>query len=120
MKSKKMVLPVLGLSFLSACVAPSSTRETGAMPPPPMTSRYGKVQPLTGLDARRLIAMFGQPRLDIQDRTVRKLQFLTGGGRCVLDTYLYATARGREPVVTHIDTRLTNGSEADPASCGIR
>ncbi len=121
MKSKRIVLPVLGLSLLSACVAPSSgRRETTSMPPPPMAGRYGKPSPLSGLDARGLVARFGQPRLDIQDRTVRKLQFLTAGGRCVLDTYLYATARGREPVVTHIDTRTTEGNEIDPASCGIR
>lgn len=120
MKSRLIVLPVLGLSLLSACVAPTATRQTGAMPPPPMAGRYGKPSPLTGLDARGLMARFGQPRLDIQDRTVRKLQFLTAGGRCVLDTYLYATARGREPVVTHIDTRTTDGNEADPAACGIR
>ena len=88
------------------------------MPPPPMAATYGARQPLVGYDARRLIAAYGEPRLDIRDRTVRKLQFMTGG--CVLDTYLYTTARGREPTVTHIDTRLPDGREIDPARCGIR
>lgn len=121
MKSKLTVLSALAVSTLSACVAPSpGSRPSGGMSPPPMAGSYGKAQPLVGLDAKRLIAMFGQPRLDIRDRTVRKLQFMTAGGKCVLDTYLYTTARGREPTVTHIDTRLTDGSDVDPASCGIR
>ncbi len=121
MKSKLIVLSALALSLLSACVGPPSGGSPSvAMPPPPMANRYGKAQALVGLDARRLIAMFGEPRLDIRDRTVRKLQFMTAGGRCVLDAYLYATARGKEPTVTHIDTRLTDGSDADPAACGIR
>lgn len=83
-----------------------------------MAASYGKPQPLLGYDAKRLIGQFGEPRLDIRDRTVRKLQFLVGG--CVLDTYLYTTARGREPVVTHIDTRYPDGNDADPENCGIR
>lgn len=119
MKRHLIILPALGFSLLSACVSSPAGRAGGSMPPP-MTPRYGKAPPLAGFDARRLIAMFGEPRLDIRDRTVRKLQFMTAGGRCVLDTYLYATARGREPVVTHIDTRTTDGNEIDPASCGIR
>ena len=120
MKSKLILLCALGTSVLSACVGPPAGRGAGTMQPPPLTSRYGKAQPLVGLDAKRLIEMFGEPRLDIRDRTVRKLQFMTANGRCVLDTYLYVTARGREPTVTHIDTRLTDGRDVDPASCGIR
>ena len=107
--------PLIAATLLSACVAPQGG--PGTMAPPPMAARYGKAQPLVGWDARRLIAQFGEPRLDIRDRTVRKLQFMTGG--CVLDTYLYVTARGREPVVTHIDTRRTDGGDIDPSSCGI-
>ncbi|MCP5398258.1 MAG: hypothetical protein R3E11_01980 [Sphingobium sp.] len=108
--------PLLTAALLSACVAPQGG--PGGMAPPPMAARYGKPQPLVGWDAGRLIARFGEPRLDIRDRTVRKLQFMTGG--CVLDTYLYITARGREPVVTHIDTRRSDGSDIDPSNCGIR
>ena len=113
-------LAVLTLA-LSACVADTSgpPRTTGTPPPPPAL-QYSRSQPLFGLDAHALTARFGEPRLDIRDKTVRKLQFMTGGGRCVLDAYLYATARGREPTVTHIDTRLTNGQDIDPAACGIR
>ena len=107
---------VLGLSLLSGCVAPTGGGSGPSMPPPPAAS-YGPPQPLVGYDAKRLIARFGEPRLDIRDRTVRKLQFETGG--CVLDTYLYTMARGREPVVTYIDTRRPDGADIDPARCGI-
>lgn len=115
-----MALALLTLA-LSACVSAPVERpgSSGGMAPPPAV-QYSRSQPLFGLEAKDLTARFGEPRLDIRDRTVRKLQYLTAGGRCVLDAYLYATARGREPTVTHIDTRLTNGQEVDPASCGIR
>ena len=105
---------------LSACVSAPVQRpaSTGMAPPP--AAQYSRSQPLFGLDAKELSARFGEPRLDIRDRTVRKLQYLTAGGRCVLDVYLYTSARGREATVTHIDTRLTDGSDADPAACGIR
>ena len=73
--------------------------------------------PLLGMDAKKLVSLLGQPRLDIRDRTVRKMQF--ANGRCVIDAYLYAPARGREPQVTHIDARLPTGEDAPVASCGI-
>ncbi|OYW88085.1 MAG: hypothetical protein B7Z20_03455 [Sphingobium sp. 32-64-5] len=106
---------------LSACVSSPTgqTRGSGTMPPPP-AMQYSRSQPLFGLDARQLVARFGEPRLDIRDRTVRKLQFMTAGGKCVLDVYLYTTDRGREPTVTHMDTRLTDGRDVDAATCGIR
>lgn len=107
---------ILVLTLLSGCVGPPS--RGGAITSAPMAAQFGPPQPLFGYDAHRLIARFGKPRLDIRDRTVRKLQFMTGG--CVLDTYLYITARGREPVVTHIDTRNPDGTDVDPGRCGIK
>lgn len=112
----RVALALLAPVALSACVAPSGGERATGLPPPP-AAQYGPPQPLVGYDAKRLIARFGEPRLDIRDRTVRKLQFAVGG--CVLDTYLYATARGREPTVTHIDTRTPDGTDVDPARCGI-
>ncbi|QGP79507.1 hypothetical protein [Sphingobium sp. CAP-1] len=102
---------------LAACgggiVPPPSTQ---IQPPPgPPASAFMKQGPLMGADARRLTQMFGQPRLDIRETTVRKLQF--GNGRCVLDAYLYAPARGKEPVVTHVDARTPAGVDVDPAAC---
>lgn len=108
-------LSLLGALALSGCTASEAPPAT--LPAPPMAGAYGPPKPLIGLDARRLIARFGEPRLDIRDRTVRKLQFMTGG--CVLDAYLYTTARGKEPSVTHIDTRMPDGKDVDPVTCGI-
>ncbi|MEC3912681.1 hypothetical protein U5A82_20045 [Sphingobium sp. CR2-8] len=90
---------------------------TGYTPPPagPPASAFMKQGPLLGSDARALTQMFGQPRLDIRETTVRKLQF--ANGRCILDAYLYAQARGKEPVVTHVDARSPTGSDVDPAAC---
>lgn len=106
---------------LSACVsAPTGQTRGGTALPPPPAMQYSRSQPLFGLDAKQLVTRFGEPRLDIRDRTVRKLQFMTAGGKCVLDVYLYATDRGREPTVTHMDTRLTDGRDVDAATCGIR
>jgi len=86
-------------------------------PPPagPPASAFMKQGPLMGSDAGALTRMFGQPRLDIRETTVRKLQF--ANGRCILDAYLYAPARGKEPVVTHVDARSPAGADVDPLSC---
>lgn len=90
---------------------------TGYTPSPagPPASAFMKQGPLMGSDARALTQMFGQPRLDIRETTVRKLQF--ANGRCILDAYLYAPARGKEPVVTHVDARSPAGTDIDPAAC---
>lgn len=108
---------VLLVTLLSACAAvPSAAPPTTVTrPAPPMASAYGKPTMLTGMDARRLIQMFGAPRLDIRDPHVRKLQF--ANGRCILDAYLYAPAKGKEPVVSYADSRQVNGTDMDPAAC---
>jgi len=115
--AERIIVTGLMVLALSACGAvPAST------PPPPMAnnagqmaSAYGKARALMGMDAKRLIQMFGQPRLDIRDPNVRKLQF--ANGRCVLDAYLYASTKGKEPVVTYADSRLPNGNDIDPTAC---
>lgn len=105
-----------GALALSACASSTQT-QVAPIPAPPMAGAYGPPKPLVGLDAKRLITRFGEPRLDIIDRTVRKLQFLAGG--CIVDTYLYTTTRGKEPTVTHVDARWPDGKDADLAACGI-
>ena len=115
--TRSALVTLLGVLALSACVAPEQPDVAALPAPPPMAGSYGPPKPLIGLDAKRLIARFGEPRLDIRDRTVRKLQFLTGG--CVLDAYLYTTTRGKEPTVTHVDTRWPDGRDVDMAGCGI-
>lgn len=102
---------------LAACGAGTVVPRTGYAPAPagPPASAFLKQGPLMGSDAGALTKMFGTPRLDIRETTVRKLQF--ANGRCVLDTYLYAPARGKEPVVTHVDARTPAGVDVDPAAC---
>lgn len=68
-----------------------------------------------GRSAGALIALFGTPGLDAREGPARKLQFL--GPACVLDAYLYPPRRGGEAVVTHVDTRLPDGRDADGATC---
>jgi hypothetical protein len=107
---------VLALA-LSACttVPTSGPLTTPAPSTGPMASAYGKPHSLIGADAKKLTQMFGQPRLDIRDRSVRKLQFTNG--RCILDAYLYSSEKSREPLVTYADSRLPNGNDIDPAAC---
>jgi len=111
------LLPVAAALALSACV-------TTQAPPPaaavvPVKPASGRAPPgLVGLDAKHLFDTYGAARLDIRERTVRKLQF--GNGRCVLDAYLYAPAAGREPVVTHVDARTPEGIDVDATACAMQ
>lgn len=116
-----MIGPRIGLAVLlslplAACggtiVPPAGPAAPPAGPP---ASAFTKQGPLLGSDARALTKMFGTPRLDIRETSVRKLQF--ANGRCVLDAYLYAPSRGKEPVVTHVDARTPAGADVDPAAC---
>ncbi len=111
----RVVLIVMLALGLSACATVPEAGPAPIVPTQPMASAYGKPGGLMGMDARHLTALFGPPRLDIRDRAVRKLQF--ANGRCVLDAYLYTTAKGREPVVSHVDARLPGGADTDPAAC---
>lgn len=104
------------LLTVSGCAAVPAPQPTTVVPPPP-ASAYGKPVQVIGMDARRLIAAFGQPRLDIRERTARKLQFTNG--KCVLDAYLYTPAKGKEPVVTYSDARLPDGRDTDVGACAM-
>ena len=68
-----------------------------------------------GRNARALVALLGDPGLDVREGPARKLQFL--GPACVLDAYLYPPRGGGEPVVTHVDARMPDGRDIDRASC---
>jgi hypothetical protein len=103
------------LLTMTACAAVPSAPPPATLPPSPAASAYGKPAQVMGATAKHLISLFGQPRLDIRERTVRKLQF--ANGRCVLDAYLYSPAKGKEPVVTYVDSRLPDGRDADAGTC---
>jgi hypothetical protein len=115
----KRILGVSAAFALAGCAAVPAGRPAAQAPAPvqqPPASAYGKPgSAVLGANARALTRMFGDPRLDIRERTARKLQF--ANGRCVLDAYLYTSAKGKEPVVTHVDTRLPDGRDTDPAGC---
>jgi hypothetical protein len=71
-----------------------------------------------GVDARALVRLFGEPRLDIRDPAARKLQF--SNGQCVLDAYLYPPRARREPLVTFAEARTSDGAAMDWADCASR
>ncbi len=84
--------------------------------------RSAKVMNLPGLDgiigAERagLLSRFGQPRLDVVEGDVRKLQFV--GTACVLDIFLYPPVPGAEPRATYVDARRSSdGLDVDRAAC---
>ncbi|OJY69896.1 MAG: hypothetical protein BGP16_09210 [Sphingobium sp. 66-54] len=102
------------LPALSACggaVIPQGARPAAGFTPASRPEPGG----VMGADARGLRRLFGEPRLDIRDPAARKLQF--ANGQCILDTYLYAPAAGREPVVTHVDARTGAGADMEWQAC---
>ncbi len=67
-------------------------------------------------DAASLLTQFGNPRLDVREGDMRKLQF--AGEACVLDVYLYPLAPQGEPVATHLEARrASDGQDVDRAAC---
>jgi len=100
---------------LSAC-APATVQN--ALGPPNVTPLVATPTGLNGVmgqSAAILTRQFGSPELDVREGEARKLQF--AGAACVLDAYLYPSAQGREPIVTHVDARLPDGRDMDKASC---
>jgi hypothetical protein len=85
-------------------------------------ARAPEIQRLPGLeeviehDATSLARRFGDPRLDVREGDMRKLQF--AGEACVLDVFLYPLHAGQEPVATHVEARrASDGQEVDRAAC---
>lgn len=67
-------------------------------------------------DAASLVRLFGDPRLDVREGDMRKLQF--AGQACVLDLFLYPLTPKAEPVATHVEARrASDGQEVDRAAC---
>ena len=112
----RVIAALSALALLSACGG------GGVVPPPGRAAPVPVPQPgmaaltsVIGASANALTAQFGRPLLDVTEGSARKLQF--GNGTCVLDAYLYAPARGKEPVVTHVDARNPTGADVDPSAC---
>jgi hypothetical protein len=67
-------------------------------------------------DAGALVRQFGQPRLDVREGDMRKLQF--SGQACVLDVFLYPRQSGAEAVATYVEARrASDGQEVGRAAC---
>ena len=95
---------------------------TRPVAPPATGFRAPQVERAPGLegvieqDSATLQRLFGQPRLDVREGDMRKLQF--GGTACVLDVFLYPLRAGAEPVATYLEARrASDGQEVDRAAC---
>jgi hypothetical protein len=107
-------LGILGAALtLSACGTPKPPPVSAAAMAPPV--RVTGLDRVIGHDARNLIALFGPADQDVWEASARKLQF--GSGICILDAYLYPPSKGKEPLVTYVDARQTDGAVIDKASC---
>ncbi len=107
------------LLLLAGC-ASSGDRPRAARPDATQPDLASRPQPQRGDDvmgrnAASLIALFGQPALDVREGIGRKLQF--SGQNCVLDAYLYPPRERGEAVVTHVDARFPDGRDADRTTC---
>ncbi len=123
---------------LAALAVPACAGGSGAIPPastppaarPPVATPQPSREPfrapsvmqerglngVIGAQARALTSRFGPPRIDLVEGDARKLQF--AGRTCVLDVFLYPLEAGREPVATHVETRLrAGGGQVDRARC---
>lgn len=95
---------------------------TAPPPPPAVGFQRPEILRAPGLegvieqDAAGLIRRFGDPRLDVREGDMRKLQF--AGEPCVLDVFLYPLRQGGEPVATYVEARrASDGQEVDRAAC---
>jgi hypothetical protein len=118
----RIVMAALLAAMIVAPAAGQRSRGRAAPPVRPQAQREAPPAPrprglddVMGRDARALVALLGNPALDVREGPARKLQFL--GRTCVLDAYLYPPRGGGEAVVTHVDARLPDGRETDRSSC---
>ena len=101
---------------ISACAAtPKAAKlQRPVLVSPPLVTPSG-LDRVMGRNATSLIALFGNADQDVREDNSRKLQF--SSGICILDAYLYAPAKGKEPLVSYVDARQPDGGPIDRASC---
>lgn len=109
-----LLLSLAGLPVSGCAGDRPQVRVQSIAPPPPPPVQAG-LDRVLGRDAAFLYQIFGIADQDVREPGARRLQY--AGPICVLDAYLYASAPGREPVVTHVDARLSTGQDIDRASC---
>lgn len=102
-------------ALLSGCTATAPVAPPQPVARPPAAAAAIGLERVIGKDARNLVALFGQANQDVREVGARRLQF--AGPICILDAYLYAPAKGKEPLVTYVDARQPDGRDIDKASC---
>ena len=107
------LIPLAGSLILAACAATPTPPQ--AVAPTPAPIRTMGLERVIGQNAASLTGLFGAANQDVTEASARRLQF--SSGICILDAYLYPPARGREPLVTHVDARQPDGRDIDRASC---
>ena len=87
----------------------------GGVPAPHILEGPG-LDGLIRQNAGVIMNRFGEPRLEVVEGDMRKLQF--AGTACVLDVFLYPLAPGGEPVATWMEARrASDGAVVDRAAC---
>lgn len=128
----KFAAAALAMGLLSACASPKAaapTRPVATRPPPPRqpaapvanafiaprVMNLPGLEPVIGQGANALVALFGQPRLDVWEADARKLQF--SGTACTLDVFLYPLSPGIAESATWVEARRSDGRDVDRAAC---
>jgi len=114
---RRLLILLAPALMLAACTTPATQPQSAPAPvsQKPANMHEAGLDRVIGKTAAQLVALFGPADLDGREGPARKLQFV--GPVCVLDTYLYPSRDGAEPVVTYIDARLPSGDDIDRASC---
>lgn len=126
MRQGSLIRPLAGCALallVTACAsAPAAKRPVMAGTPGSAIVRLPEVMQAAGIEsvigagAASLTRRLGEPRLDLIEGDVRKLQF--AGQACVMDVYLYPMQPGAEPVATHVEARLREGgASVDRGQC---
>ena len=135
----RLTISLLAFCLLSAC-ATTAPQDVPPSPPRPVDqtmqvppTRPNAGAPIAGVPAPRIMegpglggiirepaavlsSRFGQPRLDVREGDMRKLQF--SGQACVLDIFLYPLSPGAEPVATWVEARrASDGAAVDRLAC---
>lgn len=134
----KLAAPLALVMVLAACATPSpalrpqpapagqpSSRPVPPMepaPPPVAGFRMPEIMRGPGMEGviregpNSLMRQFGQPRLDVVEGDMRKLQFAATA--CVLDVYLYPLHPGGDPQATWLEARrASDGAAVDLLAC---
>ena len=111
----RSLAPAAALLLAAGCATAPDRSGTAPSAERPANMREAGLERVIGHSAPELIALFGNPDLDLHEGAARRLQFV--GPVCVLDAYLYPPKDGRDPAVSYVDARLPSGDDIDRASC---